>query len=437
MATLGEYSKTITLTPNQESLLLIQMLPNTMISLTMYISNLADVPIGSTNTIDFTLSDWTNGLTSTFTCDNNSYGKILSNFPVATIVATNNFPVSIQLFIHYIIKDYDSTATPEFSDILVQQFPATITTNALTAGTNFRYFGTLANLNLSGMPAGESLYILDQQVYGTSSTVAGYVTVPYSGTETITINCPALGTTDWTTEYLITTDTTTQSVPGNATSSNAVMNWVVMDFNSPIAASFTTITTQTLGYYAGNYFEILNGAATTGTITSSYLTAVAAAFATISIDSSSTPGVMIYPNSTIVAGANGVVATYLGFFPVISPIAPANPAIANVISTYKPLNTNTSTVTTTTAVDIPWTFDFGISVAYSAPTVTATISDVATGNKVPGAIVNFSVTVGTMTPSSSTTNAVGQATSDYSGTGGTCTASCTIFGTTHTATVAV
>ena len=240
--TIGEYETTITLTPFQTTTRIAALPDNTLTVATIYIYNTQDLPTNSPDTIDLVITDWTNGNVSTFELNQFKYGKYLENYPISIITISNNYPVSVQIYIQYIVKTYNAYLSPLIEDFTQLELVPTIITQGYTGGTNFRFYNSLSNISFSNFNLNDLFYILDQQVLGTSSTAAGYVIVPWTSTYTLNIGVSALGTAEDSTSYVFNVDTTTQSLPSSATQSNASMNWVVMDFYSSMTISSTPST---------------------------------------------------------------------------------------------------------------------------------------------------------------------------------------------------
>ena len=229
---------------------------NTMLVATFYINNQQDIPSGSTGNITISLTDARSGHNSQITLNSYIYGRYLENYPVSSISITNNYTVEIEIYFQYTLKEYSPFANPVIQDLTELLIIPTVLVNSLTGGTNFRYYGSLSNTNWSNMPIGASFYVLDQQVYGTSSTSAGYVQVPYTANYTENINVSALGASEDANTYYFIVDSTTQQLPGSATQSNAEMNWLKIDFYSPLYIKYTTQTYNIIYNSTNNDFEI-------------------------------------------------------------------------------------------------------------------------------------------------------------------------------------
>ena len=239
-AVLAEKELEINLSANSSMGNTISFKPNTLVSLTLYIENTNDIPLGSTNNVTVSYIDWKYSTESNYTLDDYKYGRYFENYPIQSISFQNNYPVQITIYLQYILKQYFDFYSPVVNDLTQLQLTPSIVTPQLMGGTNFRYYGTLANMNLSKFPIGSTSYLMNQQVVGTSGTSTGSVSVPYTDIFTENLSVGALGTTQDTNEYPIVTDSTTIQVPSNVTSTNATMNWVQLDFYSPVALTVTS-----------------------------------------------------------------------------------------------------------------------------------------------------------------------------------------------------
>jgi len=229
---------------------------NTMLVATFYINNQQDIPSGSTGNIIISLTDSRSGHNSQITLNSYIYGRYLENYPVSSISITNNYTVEIEIYFQYTLKEYSQFANPVIQDLTELLIIPTVLVNSLTGGTNFRYYGSLSNTNWSNMINGASFYVLDQQVYGTSSTSAGYVQVPYTSNYTENINVSALGASEDANIYYFQVDSTTTQLPTSATQSNANMNWLKMDFYSPLYIKYSTQTYNIIYNSTNNDFEV-------------------------------------------------------------------------------------------------------------------------------------------------------------------------------------
>lgn len=273
--TLGEASNIITLTPGQQ-LNFLQFPNDTSIVMTFYINNSTSLPPSnapgislSNASISVSLTDWKYGNTNTFELDVYRFGKYIENYPINNIILTNNFPVNVEIFYQYVIKEYSAYYSPLIQDLTQLQLAPSIITDSLTGGTNFRFFGGLSSISFANFPSGAQFYILDQQGVGTSSTSSGTALIPWTSTYTEPLNAPALGGIEDSTVYSFAIDSTTTGLPGSATISNEDVNFIEMDFFSPLSLSTTSLSiplvydstandfkasgTQTLSAYA-TYF---------------------------------------------------------------------------------------------------------------------------------------------------------------------------------------
>ncbi|MEM3844855.1 MAG: Ig-like domain-containing protein [Candidatus Parvarchaeota archaeon] len=102
-------------------------------------------------------------------------------------------------------------------------------------------------------------------------------------------------------------------------------------------------------------------------------------------------------------------------------------------ATYLPYKTNVQQVSTSMSSTIPFSFSYSLTTSANTSTyvITATVTDSA-GTPIPGVVVNWSASGGTVSPTTSTTNSSGQATTTASGANVTVTASTTILGVTNT-----
>ena len=104
-------------------------------------------------------------------------------------------------------------------------------------------------------------------------------------------------------------------------------------------------------------------------------------------------------------------------------------------STYLPPNTNVSSVSASDIITVDFNFNFTITLSVSSTTVTATIEDLDS-NPIPNIVVSWTATGGTVSPTQSTTNSSGQATTIASASSGvTVTATATILGVTNSESV--
>lgn len=246
----------ITLQPNQQLTNYMIFPPDTMIVATFYINNQQDIPSGATGNVVISLTDARSGQTSQILLNSYVYGKYLENYPATNITLINNYNVQIQIYFQYTLKQYSEYSNPVIQDLTELLLIPTVIVNSLTASTNFRYYGSINNFSLANFNIGDSFYVLMQQVYGTSSTSAGYVQVPYTANYTENINVSALGAAEDANIYYFTVDSVTKQLPGSITQSNAVMNWVQIDFYSPLLIQYTTQTFDIIYNAATNTFSL-------------------------------------------------------------------------------------------------------------------------------------------------------------------------------------
>jgi hypothetical protein len=259
LKTLYSGQDVITVGANSTTQNLLIFPPNTLVSATFYIENPQDIPTGSTMEFVISMSSWINGSTTKINLDSYNYGKYFEDFPMSNINLINNFPVAINLYYQYSVKQYGDYFNSVVQDLTQLLFIPNVTTAALTGGTNFRYYGTIANLNLSGspsLPTGTQFYVLDQQIIGTSSSVTGSVSVPWTTSYTENINVAASGASEDSNTYSFTVDADTLGIPGNVTSTNAIMNWVKMDFYSPLSVTLTNGSVNIVYNATTNEFEM-------------------------------------------------------------------------------------------------------------------------------------------------------------------------------------
>ncbi|MGC8580664.1 MAG: hypothetical protein ACP5MB_11525, partial [bacterium] len=117
------------------------------------------------------------------------------------------------------------------------------------------------------------------QLYGTSSTSAGYVTVNWTSTYTETYDVAALGANEDPTLYVLTVDSTTQQIPSSVISSNAVMNWVAIEYFSPLNITYNSTTFPIVYNSTTNTFGVSSSSSLSFTANSAYLNSVPAPFA--------------------------------------------------------------------------------------------------------------------------------------------------------------
>ncbi len=281
--TIGSEQQVITLEPLQSLDNYIIFPPDTMIVATFYINNQQDIPAGATGNITILLTDARSGHTSKLILNSYIYGKYIENYPATNISFTNNYNVEIEIYFQYTLKQYSKYANPVIQDLTQLLLIPTVIVNSLTPSTNFRYYGSLNNTNWSNMPIGATFYVLDQQVYGTSSTSAGYVQIPYTANYTENINVSALGAAEDANLYYFTVDSTTLKLPGSATQSNAVLNWLKMDFYSPLYIVYTTQTFNIIYNSSLNAFTLSTNTSLNVKSVALYMQNIPAAFCTYEV----------------------------------------------------------------------------------------------------------------------------------------------------------
>ena len=249
--TLGEYENTITLPANSTNQLIQSFNNDTSVVMTIYIENPLEIPLGATQNVTMQVQSWQNGLNAVMTLDQYNYGKYFENYPIGSFYLQNNFNVPITIYIQYIIKSYYEYFSPLVQDLTELTLTQRTLTGCLTAGTNFRYYGGISGFSGTNIPLDAIIYVLDQQVSGTSGSAAGSVTVPWTASYSEHLTTPALGAAEDNSDYIFQVDSTTQALPGNVTSSNATMNWAEVDFWSPITIS-NTVGSEAITYNTTN-----------------------------------------------------------------------------------------------------------------------------------------------------------------------------------------
>ena len=257
--------------------------PKTMVVATFYINNQQDIPSGATGSILLTIIDSNSGQSSQITLNDYVYGKYLENYPMTNVSFKNTYNVVIDVYFQYTLKEYSKYSNPVIQDLTELLLIPTVIVNSLTAGTNFRYYGSINDFVTTNFNIGDTFYVLDQQVYGTSSTSAGYVQVPYTSNYTENINVSALGAAEDDNIYYFTVDSTTQELPTSIVSSNAEMNWVKIDFYSPLYISYTTQTFDIVYNSTLNAFTLSSGSSLTVQSVAAYEQKAPATFCTYNV----------------------------------------------------------------------------------------------------------------------------------------------------------
>ncbi len=257
--------------------------PNTMVVATFYINNQQDIPSGATGDIEISIIDSTTGYNSQITLNSYVYGKYLENYPITNVSFKNTYNVEIDIYFQYTLKQFSKYSNPVIQDLTELLLIPTVTVNSLTSGTNFRYYGSINDFLTTNFLVGNTFYVLDQQVYGTSSTSAGYVQVPYTSNYTENINVSALGAAEDANIYYFTVDSTTLKLPDSVVASNATMNWIKVDFYSPLYITYTTPTLDIVYNSTLNAFTLASGTTLTVQSVALYEQSVAAAYCTYRI----------------------------------------------------------------------------------------------------------------------------------------------------------
>jgi hypothetical protein len=256
--------------------------PDTQISATLYISNSNDIPYGTTDKVKVMIVDWKDSQESTFNLDSYNYGKYIVNYPLQYIYIYNGMPVTMSIYFQYIEREYYEYNYPSIEDLTQLQTQLVYVTSALLPGTNFKFASALSDLKMSDFPLNSTFYVLDFQLYGTSSTSAGSVSLSWNSTSKYTINVGALGVNEDANTYTYTTDSTTQTIPGNATSTDAVANWVVVEYYSPLNITYTKSTIPIVYDSTTETFGV-GSSSLSITANSSYLNSVIAPFALFTV----------------------------------------------------------------------------------------------------------------------------------------------------------
>ena len=390
--------------------------------------------------IQLYLTTWDTGVTTKLQLSQYQFGLYIENMPIGLITIINTTTVTVSVYVQSTTKQYAEPYNTAFQILTQLIFQPTTVTQTLTGGTNFRYQGSLANISMSSMVTGTTFYILNQQVIGTSGSAAGYVTVPWTATYDETLTVASLGAASDTNLYSFTTDSSSQGIPGNVTSSNASMSWVVVDFYSQLSLTVSDNTVAIVYNGSNSDFEC----STTETVTcvSTTMSNVAApgTVLTNSLSYTTSSNYSITVPAQTTANANGVSAqTILLKVNFASSNYPAT--VTNTISgSYVPPATSIAAVTATKSDTIAYTFTFNVSGSWNSTTsvVTTTLTD-SVSTAIPNATVTFTGTNCTVTPTSGVTNSSGQATTTVSsiGTGATVTQSVTLLGVTITTTTNV
>ena len=276
--TIGSDQSTITLQSLQQISNFIIFPPNTMVVATFYINNQQDIPSGASGNVIISLTDSLSGTVSNITLDNYVYGKYLENYPITNITLKNTYAFQIEIYFQYTLKEYSEYSNPVIQDLTELLLIPTIILNSLTATTNFRYYGPINNFITTNFNIGNTFYILNQQVYGSSSTSAGYVQVPYTSNYTENINVSALGAAEDANLYYFTVDSTTKGLPGTATQSNAILNWMEVDFYSSLYIKYTTTTFDIIYNSITNTFGLASNTSLSVTSVALYLQTLPASY---------------------------------------------------------------------------------------------------------------------------------------------------------------
>ena len=239
LATLASEEKTVTVSAGAQLQPVYTGTSNTLTSMTLYISNA--YALASNNLLDIYVTTWDTGVTTHLQLGQYRYGLYVENMPVGNISITNNTSVTVQVYLQTTLKQYAEPYNTAFQILTQLILLPTVVTQTLTGGTNFRYQGAISGLtfNTGTFPNGQTFYVLDQQVIGTSSSAAGSVSVPWSSKYTENLSVPSLGSSEDSTLYALVADSTTQLIPSNVVSTNASMNFVRMDFYSPMNETLT------------------------------------------------------------------------------------------------------------------------------------------------------------------------------------------------------
>ena len=256
--------------------------PDTQISATLYISNPNDIPYGTTDKVKVMVVDWKDSQESTFNLDSYNYGKYIVNYPLQYIYIYNGMPVTMSIYFQYIEREYYEYNYPSIEDLTQLQTQLVYVTSALLPGTNFKFASALSDLDMSDFPLNSTFYVLDFQLYGTSSISAGSVSLSWNATSKYTINVGALGVNEDANTYTYTTDSTTQTIPGNVTSTDAVANCVVVEYYSPLNITYTKSTIPIVYDSTTETFGVSSSSLSI-TANSSYLNSVIAPFALFTV----------------------------------------------------------------------------------------------------------------------------------------------------------
>lgn len=280
--TLGEYETTLTIPPGQQNYVVATFPPNTVISTTYYIANTTDIPTGSTDEFVVGWTDWTNAQHSSVNLDSYKYGKYMENYPLQQITVSNNFPVTIQFYLQYIIKSYYEYYSPDVQDLTQLQLNTVIVTEGLTGGTNFRFMNGISSISFTGFPASSLFYILDQQIIGTSISAAGTGKIPWTAQYSEQLSVAAVGYNEDINVYSFNVDSTTSALPGSVSNTNSTWNWIVMDFFSPLAITPVTVSGTAI-YYNSTSGEFEADIVTSETNCAYYFNAVGAPFTNLTV----------------------------------------------------------------------------------------------------------------------------------------------------------
>ncbi len=259
---LGEKETYIILEPFSKNNIIAQFPPNTSISFSLYINNTSDIPYGTPDKVVCSYIDWTNSQQSVFNLDAYNYGKYFENYPVQYLYVKNNMPVTMKLYFQYIEKQFYEYSEPIIQDLTQLQLTNIYVTTSLLGGCNFKYAGLLSDLNMSTFPIGTLFYLLDFQVYSTSSTLTGAVTVPWVADYKINYQVGALGVNEDPNLYTFIADTTTQLIPSSTTSNNAIANWSMIEFYSNMSMSATDGSKAIVYNQTNKQYELIDNITT-------------------------------------------------------------------------------------------------------------------------------------------------------------------------------
>ena len=230
-------------------------------------------------TLNINMLNYQDSLLQNYKLTNTRYGLYFDEKPLSYVQFINNNNVSLQVYFEYLLKPYLDMNNETVQFITQLQTVGSPNVTQLYQGTNQRYSGSLANATfLESIPSGTFVAVRSIGAYSTTNSTYATVTIQFNNFVEFNANIQPYGAINYNNTIAFQVDATTNLLPSSATISNAVVNYITIDylFDYNIQVTFSgytisngsTSTTITFNgnantYYFSNQTTPLSGASIT------------------------------------------------------------------------------------------------------------------------------------------------------------------------------